>query len=129
MSEQEKQVLENLQGVLRSQTLMHLDLSDCGLTEQILIQLSKSINNSMSLLSAHLSGNPGLKDHVIAKITGKLKASYEPPMLKQTFKPLIKLYNNRYGIRPPASQTDTPYTNMRDKILEEIEERDSLSSQ
>ena len=77
---------------------MHLNLSDCGLTEPMLLDLSKHINQSIALLSVHLSGNPGLKDHVIRKIQGKLKATYEIPMLKQTFKPMIRDYNNKHGI-------------------------------
>lgn len=61
---------------------MHLDISDCGLTEGILLKLSKVINQSNSINSVHMSGNPGLKDEVVNKIQGKLKATYEKPLLK-----------------------------------------------
>jgi len=48
--------------------MQHVDFSDTGLTEGILLKLSSTIKSSLSLLSVHLSGNPGLKDHVMRKI-------------------------------------------------------------
>jgi len=77
----------------------------------------------------HLSGNPGLKDHVIRKIQGKLKATYEAPCLKQTFMPLIRQYNNKHGITDdPNLNGGAKEQNRRNSILDGIEERDSLSS-
>ena len=64
----------------------------------MLLVLSKTISRSLSLLSVHLSGNPGLKDHIIRKVQGKLKATYEEPLNKRTFKPLIRMYDNKNGI-------------------------------
>ena len=86
------------------------------------------MNKSVTLLSVHLSGNPGLKDHVIRKIQGKLKATYEAPCLKQTFKPLIRQYNNKHGISDDPKLGGAKVQNRRDSILAGIEERDSLSS-
>ena len=39
----------------------------------------------------------GLKDEVIRKIQGKLKATYEPALLKNTFKPLVRMYKDKFG--------------------------------
>ena len=74
-----------------------MNLSDTGLTENILLQLSKIIKVSNSLLSIHLSGNPGVKDHIMQKLQGKLKASHETPLVKQTFRQLLRLYDNKFG--------------------------------
>jgi hypothetical protein len=114
--------------MLRSQVLQHVDLSDTGLTEGILLRLSKTIKVSISLLSIHLSGNPGLKDGITRKIQGKLKATYEAPLLKKTFKPLIRMYDMKYGggvSKPDKQELRKP---MRNKILDDIEEGKSISS-
>lgn len=89
-----------------------------------MIKLTKTIYKSPCLLSVHLSGNPGLKDHIIKRIQGKLKATYETPFLKQTFKPIIRMYNNKNNIKSEKTEK----ANMRTTMLEDIEERDSLSS-
>ena len=79
----------------------------------------------------HLSGNPGLKDHVISKIQGKLKATYEPPIIHQTFKPLIKAFDAKNG--GPKKKGDR-YESLgwenskRRSILDDIMEKESLSS-
>ena len=72
LSYEEEVLVDYLISMLKSPVLQHVDLSDTGLTEGILLKLSKTINTSTSLLSVHLSGNPGLKDHIIRKIQGKL---------------------------------------------------------
>ena len=68
MKEEEEKVCELLSNMLKSHVLVHVDLSDCGLTEGMLLELSKTIAQSQSLLTVHLSGNMGLKDEVIRKI-------------------------------------------------------------
>ena len=82
MNEDEQIVFDYLKLITKSYTLQHLDLSDCGLTENILLLLSKSINVSHCLLSVHLGGNPGVKDHIMQKFAGKLKATFEKPLLQ-----------------------------------------------
>ena len=111
---------------MKSHALQHLNLSDTGLTENILLLLSKTINVSHCLLSVHLSGNPGVKDHIMQRFQGKLKATYETPLLKQTFKSLLRLYDNKFGLAGAAREDER--TNMRDSILSGDQERDSLSS-
>lgn len=41
-------------------TMIHLDLSHCGLSEPILKDLMSSIRQSPSLVGVHLSYNPGI---------------------------------------------------------------------
>ena len=127
MGKEELKVFEFLKSILASSALQHADLSDTGLTEAMILALSKTINKSTSLLSVHLSGNPGLKDHVIRKVQGKLKATYEEPLNKRTFKPLIRLFDNKFG-RDQGDEKEKSPPNMRRSILDGIEERDSLSS-
>ena len=43
-------------------------------------KLAKAINISQSLLSIHLSGNPGVKDEVVQKLSNAMKATYEKPV-------------------------------------------------
>ena len=52
----------------KSEKLLHLDLTDCGLRDNVLLNISKAFKKSLSLLSVHLGGNPGVKDHVVRKI-------------------------------------------------------------
>ena len=49
-------------------SLQHLDLSDCGLTEQIVLDIVNVLNQNTGLVAIHLSGNPGIKDHIIEQI-------------------------------------------------------------
>ena len=65
---QEELVSEKLEELLRSTVLQYFDFSDCGLTENIIMRLMRVVGESTSILSAHLSGNPGIKDHVITDI-------------------------------------------------------------
>ena len=62
------------------------------------MMLVENLDDNPSLLSLHLTGNPGLKDPVVEEIQKKLKATYETPISKQTFKPLIRLYDNKHGL-------------------------------
>ena len=39
---------------------MHLDLSECGLSSDMLLEISKAMKYSQSLIAVHISGNPGL---------------------------------------------------------------------
>jgi len=77
-NENEKKVVDLLQLMLSSNSnLMHLDLSECGLSADMLLEISRSIKFSMSLIAVHLSGNPGLTQYVKNKIIQRLSASYE----------------------------------------------------
>lgn len=127
MKKDEQIVCGYLKSILSSHVLQYANLSDTGLTEAMLLELSKTISKSVSLLSVHLSGNPGLKEHVMRKLQGKLKATYEEPLNKRTFKPLIRLFDNKFGVDQSRRMEEEP-PNMRDSILNGIEERDSLSS-
>ena len=123
LGKEEEAVFDCLKLIIKSQALQHLNLSDTGLTENMLLLLSKTIKVSHCLLSVHLSGNPGVKDHIMQRFEGKLKATYETPLQKQTFKSLLKLYDNKYGLADANKGK-----NMRDSYLDHMEERDSLSS-
>ena len=90
--------------------------------------MSRRIAVSPSLLSLHLSGNPGLNKLVMSRIQGKLKATYELPLAKQTFKPLIKIYDNRHGGK--TAEKKDKVANMRENYLDDVESRsDSLDSE
>ena len=58
--------------------LFHLDLSECGLNEDIVLRLIKPVKNSVSLIGIHLSGNPGLTPKVEKRFLSSLEATYEP---------------------------------------------------
>ena len=59
----------------------------------------------------------------MTRIQGKLKATYELPLPHQTFQPLIRMYDNKHGIA-----TSEEKKNVQKSILEDLEERDSLTS-
>jgi Ran GTPase-activating protein (RanGAP) involved in mRNA processing and transport len=53
--------VEGLQNFISQNTkLMHLDLSDTGLSEDMILEIVKAVNYSANLIALHLSGNPGL---------------------------------------------------------------------
>lgn len=54
--------------ISKSEKLIHLDLSDCGLRDIVLLNLAKAFKKSLSLLSVHLGGNPGVRDPIVRKI-------------------------------------------------------------
>jgi hypothetical protein len=56
---------------------MHLDLSDTGLSEDMILEIVKAVNYSANLISLHLSGNPGLTIQVESKIFEILNVTFE----------------------------------------------------
>jgi len=64
---------------------MHLDLSETGLSFNMALMICKAVKRSRSLLSIHLSGNPGLSPAFTSKVTQKLGATYETPLNIQSF--------------------------------------------
>lgn len=57
----EEEVSQYLQEFLKlNQSLIHLDLSSCGLTHQVILNLVAMIRQSPSLVGVHFSGNPEL---------------------------------------------------------------------
>lgn len=114
---------------MKSQALQHLNLSDTGLTEYIILMISKMVKASHCLLSLHLSGNPGLKDAVMQRFAGKLMATYETPLLKNSFKQLLQFYNNKLGLPADAVDPADKSKTMRESILNQVAERDSLNSE
>ena len=68
LTDQEEAVSDILVKILRSPQLQHVDLSDTGLTEGMLMKICRAISHSACLLCVHLSGNPGLKDHIMKRI-------------------------------------------------------------
>ena len=65
--------------------LIHIDLSECGLSELICRSLLKPIRNSVTLIGVHLSGNPGMNADVEHMYVSKLNATYEPPLKLDSF--------------------------------------------
>ena len=68
-----------------NRSLLHLDLSDTGITSLMLVRLGNAINASPSLLAIHLSGNPGVLEDPVEKLAAKLNATHEKAVDKQTF--------------------------------------------
>jgi len=64
---------------------MHLDLSDTGLTEDMILEIIKGVKYSQNLIGLHLSGNPGLSLAVEAKIMSRIDATYERPFKLNSF--------------------------------------------
>jgi len=58
---------------------MHLDLSNTGLSEEMLLDIARAIPYSKSLMSIHFSGNPGVNKLTKEKIYERIGATYEPP--------------------------------------------------
>lgn len=86
MTEMERSVASYLQKFIsNSQNLIHLDLSDTGLTAKMLKRIGQAINSSASLLSIHLSGNPGVTREHTEKLRSTIAATYETALSHQTF--------------------------------------------
>lgn len=57
----EMEVAQNLCKFIKyNQNLLHLDLSNTGLTKRMLIEFGGALRKARSLICLHLSGNPGL---------------------------------------------------------------------
>ena len=50
--------------ISKNSKLYHLNLTETGLTQDIILKLIKPIKNSTSLIGIHLSGNPGITSEV-----------------------------------------------------------------
>ena len=50
--------------ITNNQKLIHLNLSEMGLTSKIIIKLMMAIKSNNILMGVHLSGNPGLTKEV-----------------------------------------------------------------
>ncbi len=76
----ERFVVENLQNfIAQNSKLLHLDLSETGLSEDMIYEIIKALNYSNSIIGLHLSGNPGLSNQLCKKIYSKINATYEKP--------------------------------------------------
>jgi hypothetical protein len=62
-----------------------MDLSECGLSADMILAIIKSVKQTTSLLALHLSGNPGLSHPVIDSIVERLDAAYEPSLPVKSF--------------------------------------------
>jgi hypothetical protein len=56
---------------------MHLDFSNMGLSEAVLLRIVKALKTSESLLGVHLSGNEGLCQELFDKTKRLLGCLYE----------------------------------------------------
>jgi hypothetical protein len=77
-NQNEKIVVDLIQHFLMSNTkLMHFDLTQCGLTSDMLLEITKAVKYTQSLVGIHLSGNPGLTPDVREKIVNRLAATLD----------------------------------------------------
>ena len=82
----DNEISESLKKLLtQNQKLLHLDLSDLGLSEKVLLDLVVSIQKSKSLVGLHLTGNSGLTEAVYQAIVTGLSATYEEPLVFDSF--------------------------------------------
>jgi hypothetical protein len=70
-------IADALVSLFKSDRLQHIDLSECGLTSEVLLQLIRPIRRSKSLLGVHFTGNPGLSFDVESKILSKLQVTQD----------------------------------------------------
>ena len=68
--------------ISHNRSLLHIDLSDTGLTHFMLLRLGNAMNISPSLLAIHLSGNPGITETQVKRLAAKINATYESPIEK-----------------------------------------------
>ena len=68
--------------ISHNRSLLHIDLSDTGLTHFMLLRLGNAMNISPSLLAIHLSGNPGITEAQVKRLAAKINATYESPIEK-----------------------------------------------
>lgn len=74
----EKEVIELLSLMFQSnQTLTHFDLSNCGLTEDIIYEILTYIKSSPTLVSIHLSNNPGITRDSVNKFASILDCAVD----------------------------------------------------
>jgi len=62
-----------------------MDLSECGLSADMILAIIKSVKKTTSLLAVHLSGNTGLSHPVISSVVERLDAAYEPSLIIKSF--------------------------------------------
>ena len=63
--------------ISNSSQLMHLDLSNTGLSEKMMLKVIKAVKRSRSLMGVHLSGNEGMSEAFIAKGLNLIEATHE----------------------------------------------------
>ena len=51
--------------VRHNKSLVHFDLSTCGLNQQVFIDMIKGLKRAKSLLGLHMSGNPGVCPDIV----------------------------------------------------------------
>ena len=97
MTDEEKTVGKFLAKFIScNRSLLHLDLSDTGITSLMLVRLGNAINASPSLLAIHLSGNPGVLEDPVQKLAAKINATHEKAVDKQTFNQFLNDKGDRY---------------------------------
>lgn len=56
---------------------MHLDLSQCGLSGTMILEIAKAIKVSVTLIGIHFTGNPGVTVEIKERLFRRLKATSE----------------------------------------------------
>jgi hypothetical protein len=63
--------------LFENDTLRHLDLTECGLTADMIMHLCKLAKTCSQLCGLHLSGNPGLSVGLQERILARMDATHE----------------------------------------------------
>lgn len=63
--------------IILNRKLIHLNLNNTGLTEDILNMLIPELKQSFSLMGVHLSNNPGISEEVISNFRNSLTSLTE----------------------------------------------------
>ena len=71
--------------------LVHLNLSSCGMTEEMLLEFGTAMRRTKSMTSLHLSGNPGDTPEVRAAICERARVKPYEPLFRPDFKQLHNL--------------------------------------
>ena len=73
LSRNAKRALEHLcRFIRRNPVLNHVDLSHCGMNEQMLWYFGRTLRRAKSLRGLHLSGNPGITERLIEYLRDRI---------------------------------------------------------
>lgn len=81
LSKNTRKALENLCRFIRRNTVLnHVDLSHCGMNEQMLWYFGRTLRRAKSLRGLHLSGNPGITERLIEYMKDRIHCKTENPV-------------------------------------------------
>ena len=120
-----EEITVNLETIIKqSRELMHLDLSNTGLTSGMMYRVVKAIKSSQSLMGVHLSGNEGLNEEFINKAEKKLQATKECKR-DINFRDICEQTDKAFGVN---TDTKKPLDPVEVELLRQIKFEKKVSS-